>query len=190
MRRLAVTITAGLLLAIALAGTAHADPFLDTERTECEAGVAQLQNEWAHTRLVTVPVLCRKVEPGSLKAGEYFDGYAFVLYGNGDRPVSEYRDIAAHELGHAWEDLRLSDARQTRYDQLRGLTPGSIAAAEDYADVFAFLIGDVTRNAYGTRLPNVLEATVICSERLVPCQCRPDAEREERPGPKPRASHA
>jgi len=137
-----VLVIVGLLVCL------WAPPAAADERAACQAAVDAMVASWPEAR-VAAPVTC--VPWTEEWSGLYRFGKAMVATLPVPGDPRYYRAVAAHELGHAWDDKHFGSKKQRRYMRLRGITTGYWNdAAEDYADVFAFaMTGD---GAYATGL--------------------------------------
>lgn len=78
-----------------------------------------------------------------------------------------WHDVAAHEIGHTWARGLSTEQRQV-YAGIRGQAGFN---GEDYADVFAAIVGGVGRGglAYIGTPPPAEQVEAICAAGLVPC---------------------
>lgn len=103
-----------------------------------------------------VPVLCAAT-PHEDGYGGTYDGHLVRVYPLASQ-LPYYREVLAHELGHAWEH-RLSDLDRRRIQEVLGW-PGvgswSPAENEAFADVYALAVGYWTDYGDGWRHPPAL----------------------------------
>jgi len=130
-----VLVIVGLLVCL------WAPPAAADERAACQAAVDAMVASWPKGR-VTAPVICVPTTEISDYAGLYDRGKAKVGYLDFPLDAALYRTVAAHELGHAWEDEHFQSRKQRRYMRLRGITGTWNDAIEDYAEVFAVAMGE------------------------------------------------
>lgn len=103
-----------------------------------------------------VPVLCAAT-PHTEGYGGLYDGHLVRLYPLASE-VAYYREVLAHELGHAW-DWSLSGAELYQVQEVLGwpgLSSWSPAEAEAFADVYALAVGYWTDYGDGWRHPPAL----------------------------------
>lgn len=128
---IAVVVGLGLTAPAAHAGTGG-----------CEEAAAAFQanhpTEYADAG--SPPIVCEPVRNGAL-GGLYDWQYVHVYPAHGSAaPADYYREVVAHEVGHAYGRYRLD---RDQYARIRGftLTPDA-PITEDYAEVFAFALGE------------------------------------------------
>lgn len=162
------------------------DPVL----AECQTVVNAATVEWKWDDDLRTPTRCVPAAAIAGNSGRYLAGAVDInaesRYPSEELRARGFRSTAAHELAHAWDRLRLTDAQRTRYMAIRGYTGDWRAsrAVEDYAEVFAILmsgLGDATITAYlptpgfapsGEQIadrPSPEQLAAICGERLIPC---------------------
>lgn len=124
--------------------------------------------------LATAPARCERGGPPVARSGVFtlypepglYLGTAYVFWGHYHRDAHWYRRVAIHEEGHAWDAYRLTDAQRTRYAQIRG---EATFDREDYADVFAMILGGYQHGTYSsTRPPTRAERRVLAGEAIIP----------------------
>lgn len=116
--------------------------------------------------------VCRTREQDSLLGDRtgYSIGVRFVVRYPFDRfPESRWdqtwHDVAVHEIGHTWS-RRLDAAHRQVYAAIRGQ---SVWSDEDYADVYAAVIGGAEWLGYIGTPPPADQVDRLCAEDLLPC---------------------
>jgi hypothetical protein len=160
----------------------------DDEGLRCQGVVDARMAELAAVIPPGTDAVCRHrdSDPNLHDAEGYFQTNGVVTLANGLSGVVDlivvaypgttamWRDIVAHEVGHAWDDSRWPEySSLPRYREVRGASVIE-PIYEDYADVFASVIGGIT-GASGAGLPYIgvppppEQVTVLCAEGLLPC---------------------
>jgi len=146
----------------------------DPEGLRCQAAVDATVNDLRLRGVVPddLDAVCRTTAEPVLaqgNSGAYVNPRVLVLYPLKRTTGQEsfWHDVVAHEVGHAWDAHELTTAQRVRYSQIRGL---ALYDGEDYADVFAAIIGGATfLPRIGGSPPPPEQVAAICAERLVPC---------------------
>jgi len=123
-----------------------------------------------------VDVVCRHRDADPKLAGRagYFAGalavIAYPLAGGPAREQASWRSTVAHELGHAWWHAHIFNF--SNIDLYRAIRGAALVEPvhEDYADVFAHIVGGVTGDLRYIKTPPPHEQVeAICAAGLVPC---------------------
>lgn len=143
-------IAASLIAAgVAVAGLAAASPAsASLQPVTCASTVAQFRAE--HHRIwieAGSPLyVCQSV--GTIGEAGFWDGSAIHISPQGTRtdfgtPADYYREVIAHETGHAWAARRSGITFLDQYRAVRGFGDQASAGTlrEDYAETFAYTLG-------------------------------------------------
>jgi hypothetical protein len=165
---LAVVTTASRAQAVAAPSDGTSADF-----ARCARAVAALVREWTRLGRVFAPVSCvpRWRAPGCgvvTEYGAHGEVASYVVFADG-RSESFYREIAAHELGHAYAFAH-SARDWSPFLRIRGSNDGD----ENYADTFAFAFGEYRQHdrrvwrTGGPGLPTAAQIHALREARLLP----------------------
>lgn len=119
----------------------------------------------------TVTGVCRDraLDPMLTDHAGYSIGSTFVIRYPPDATEARWPqlwyDVTVHEIGHTWQRT-LPFPKLHEYAAIRGMASFS---AEDYADVFAAVIGHASGLAYIGSPPPPAQVEALCAAALLPC---------------------
>ena len=158
----------------------------DETGARCQAVIEERLAELAAVRPPDVDAVCRHRDSdpglGARGAGAYYRARfgaqpALIVIGY-PRPgppgweEAVWRAAVAHELGHAWDAAHLvRPSSNAMYREIPG--PALVEPIEDYADVFAAIVGGVSGGGIGLRYigtpPPAAQVDQLCAAGLIPC---------------------